>query len=155
MDRGTKSLPRSGYKKSCLMAAVVMVVTTYSNDIRTRDNLLVKCMILDSTCISDLFNHCLVVISIHLFPTLVELGLSLEKAQAMVVASKEIHMKHSWTLQRKLEDFMTARNSVSHPTNALGAQSIKIDWPSARNDAVTECRPCIAYRIILLCLIGF
>ena len=62
VDRGAKSLPRSVYKKSCSMAAVVMVVTTYSNDIRTRDNLLVKCMILDSTCISDLFNNCLIVI---------------------------------------------------------------------------------------------
>ena len=76
MDRGTKSLPRSVYKKSCSMAAVAMVVTTTSNHIRTRNNLLVRCMIADSTCIFDLLTYRPVVISIPLFnPTLVELGL--------------------------------------------------------------------------------
>ena len=118
-----------------------MVVTTYFNDIRTRDNLLVKCMILDSTCIFDLLSYCLVVIS-PLHPPVSYAGRawfeSRKSASDGGCVGGNTYVTFMDIATKSLRTSMTARSSVSKSTNALGAQSIEIDWPSARNGAVTE-----------------
>ena len=114
---------------------------------QARDKALVTCMILESTCILDLLNRSLIVSpSTCVLRSVSYAGRAWFESRKSASDGGYVGGNTYGTcmdITKKLEDFMTARYSVSHSTNALGAQSIEIDWPSARNDAVTECRPCI------------